>query len=117
MLRDLVNQDTVQVFAKGKRLSLPAIRQGWTLHSRFTDGLRALSVRINGVIRECRTELVSGDIVEVLTGDDVVARPEWLSHPVPEESRASFQLRDASRREAVTFGRRLLVDASPGFRL
>lgn len=120
VLRDLVNQDTVQVFSpKGKRLSLPRHSTGLDFaFSIHTDiGLRARSVRINGVIRECRTELVSGDIVEVLTGDDVVARPEWLSQLRSPRSRAKLRawLRDASRREAVAFGRRLLIDASADF--
>ena len=47
----------------------------------------------------------------------MVARPEWLSQaPVPEESRqASCLATRCIGREAVAFGRRLLVDASPDF--
>lgn len=120
VLRDLVNQDVVQVFSpKGKRLSLPRHSTGLDFaFSIHTDiGLRALSVRINGVNRGCRTELVSGDIVEVLTGENVVARPEWLSQLRSPRSRSKLRawLRDASRRDAAAFGRRLLASASGGF--
>ena len=51
-----VNQDTVQVFRqRGKRLSLPRHSTGLDFaFSIHTDiGLRARSLRINGVIREC----------------------------------------------------------------
>ena len=120
VLRDLVNQDSIQVFSpKGKRLSLPRHSTGldfaFAIHSDI--GLRALSVRINGVDRACRTELVSGDIVEVLTGDSIVARPEWSAQLRSPRSRAKLRawLRESARLEALAFGRRLLSGVAGGF--
>ncbi len=120
VLRDLVNQDSIQVFSpKGKRLSLPRHSTGldfaFAIHTDL--GLRALSVLVNGTVRDLKADLVSGDIVEVIAGDVVVARPDWLSQLRSPRSRAKLRawLREAEKREAITFGRRLLANASGSF--
>jgi len=82
-------------------------------------GLRASAVRINGVMRSTDTTLSSGDIVEVIVGTEVVARPEWEQVLRSPRSRAKLRqwIRDCARRDAAALGKRLLEDAARGLKV
>ncbi|MBL8310291.1 MAG: bifunctional (p)ppGpp synthetase/guanosine-3',5'-bis(diphosphate) 3'-pyrophosphohydrolase [Burkholderiales bacterium] len=119
VLRSLVNQNSISVFSpKGRRLSLPRHATGldfaFAIHTDL--GLRTTAVRVNGVSHEPRVELVSGDIVEVITGEAIVARPDWESLLRSPRNRAKLRqwLRETARSDAAVLGRRLLADAAAG---
>lgn len=119
VLRDLVVQRSISVFSpKGQRLSLPRGASGldfaFAIHTDL--GLRAKAVRINGVLRSPEVALSSGDIIEVVVGNDIVARPEWESVLRSPRSRAKLRqwFRESARRDAAALGRRLLDDAARG---
>jgi len=116
VLRELLLQKTIVTFTpKGRRLTLPRHSTGldfaFAVHTDL--GLRARSIRLNGVLKDIATELQSGDIVEVVTAEEVVARPEWESILRSPRSRAKLRqwLRDLRRRDVRALGRRLLDDA------
>ena len=117
VLRELVQHKAIPVFSpKGQRLSLPRHATGldfaFAIHTDL--GLRAKAVRVNGVLRDATVELSAGDIVEVIAGESVLARPEWQAALRSPRSRAKLRvwLRDIARQEAVELGRRLLSEAS-----
>lgn len=117
VLRELVDHTAISVFSpKGRRLSLPLHATGldfaFAIHTDL--GLRAKAVRVNGVLRPASVKLSAGDIVEVIPGDVILARPEWQAALRSPRSRAKLRvwLRDLARQEAVELGRRLLCDAS-----
>jgi guanosine-3',5'-bis(diphosphate) 3'-pyrophosphohydrolase len=119
VLRDLVVEKSISVFSpKGQRLSLPrgasALDFAFAIHTEL--GLRATAVRVNGVLRGRDAPLSSGDIVEVIVGDDIVARPEWESVLRSPRSRAKLRqwVRESARRDAAALGKRLLEDAARG---
>lgn len=122
VLRDLVVQRSISVFSpKGQRLSLPRGASGldfaFAIHTEL--GLRASAVRVNGILRNPDVALSSGDIVEVVVGDEIVARPEWEQVLRSPRSRAKLRqwLRDSARRDAATLGKRLLQDAIRGLKI
>ena len=117
VLRELVEHTAISVFSpKGQRLSLPLHATGldfaFAIHTDL--GLRAKAVRVNGVLRNATVELSAGDIVEVVRGESVLARPEWQAALRSPRSRAKLRiwLRDIARQEAVELGRRLLLEAT-----
>lgn len=119
VLRSLVNQNSISVFSpKGRRLSLPRHATGldfaFAIHTDL--GLRTTSVRVNGISHEPRVELVSGDIVEVITGESIVAQPDWEALLRSPRNRAKLRqwLRETARSDAAVLGRRLLADAAAG---
>ena len=117
VLRELVEHTAISVFSpKGQRLSLPLHATGldfaFAIHTDL--GLRAKAVRVNGVLRDAAVELSAGDIVEVISSEMVLARPEWHAALRSPRSRAKLRiwLRDIARREAVELGRMLLLEAT-----
>ncbi len=117
VLRELVEHTAISVFSpKGQRLSLPLHATGldfaFAIHTDL--GLRAKAVRVNGVLREATAELSAGDIVEVIPGEVVLARPEWQTALRSPRSRAKLRiwLRDIARAEAIELGRRLLWEST-----
>ena len=117
VLRDLLVEKSISVFSpKGQRLSLPRHASGldfaFAIHTDL--GLRANLVRVNGVLHKPSVELSSGDIVEVVTGNEIVARPEWEAILRSPRSRSKLRqwLRESARVDAAVLGRRLLDDAS-----
>ena len=117
VLRELVEHTAIAVFSpKGRRLSLP--RQASGLDFAFaihTDlGLRASAVRINGRLCGVTVELSSGDIVEVIAGDKILAAPEWETALRSPRSRAKLRqwMRESAHADAAILGRRLLADAA-----
>ncbi len=117
VLRELVEHTAISVFSpKGQRLSLPLHATGldfaFAIHTDL--GLRTKAVRVNGVLRDATVELSAGDIVEVIPGESVLARPEWQSALRSPRSRAKLRiwLRDMARQEAMDLGRTLLREAT-----
>jgi GTP diphosphokinase / guanosine-3',5'-bis(diphosphate) 3'-diphosphatase len=117
VLRDLVEHTAISVFSpKGRRLSLPRHATGldfaFAIHTDL--GLRAKAVRVNGLLREVGVELTSGDIVEVVAAEHVLASPEWEAVLRSPRSRAKLRhwLRESARDNAAVLGRRLLADAA-----
>lgn len=117
VLRELVEHTAISVFSpKGQRLSLPLHATGldfaFAIHTDL--GLRTKAVRVNGVLRDASMELSAGDIVEVIPGESVLARPEWQTALRSPRSRSKLRiwLRDIARQEATGLGRRLLWEAT-----
>jgi (p)ppGpp synthase/HD superfamily hydrolase len=77
-------------------------------------GLRASAVRINGLLFDVGVELKSGDIVEVIAGDKIVAVPEWEAALRSPRSRAKLRhwMRESAQDDAAILGRRLLAEAA-----
>lgn len=116
VLRDLVEHTSIAVFSPGGRcLSLPAHACGldfaFAIHTDI--GLRATAVRVNGRLCDARAELVSGDVVEVVTSETIVAKPEWEVVLRSPRARAKLRhwLREASSENAAALGVRLIADA------
>ena len=120
ILRELVQAASIAVFSpKGRKFSLPLHASGldfaFAIHTDL--GLRAQGVRINGRLCSASAELASGDVVEVVVGDQILAKPEWEG--VLRSPRARTKLRHWLRQvkgdDAISLGRRLLIDAfGPG---
>ena len=117
VLRELVQQASIVVFSpKGQRVSLP--RRACGLDFAFaihTDlALRASAVRVNGRLCDAMVELSSGDIVEIIAGDAILAVPEWEGVLRSPRSRAKLRhwMRESAHDDAAILGRRLLADAA-----
>ena len=117
VLRELVDRTSIAVFSpKGRRLSLPRHASGldfaFAIHTDL--GLRASAVRVNGRLCAVSVELSSGDIVEVIAGEKILAVPEWGVALRAPRSRAKLRhwMREAAYDDAAILGRRLLADAA-----
>lgn len=117
VLRELVEHTSIAVFSpKGQRFSLPRHASGldfaFAIHSDLA--LRATAVRVNGRLCDARVELSSGDIVEVIAGDEIVALPGWEGALRSPRSRTKLRhwMRESAQDDAAILGRRLLADAA-----
>lgn len=108
--------DAVYVFTpKGKIISLPRgaspIDFAYNIHTDI--GNQTVACKINDVFVSLRTELKSGDMVEIITS--TAARPsvQWLNHVRTGRARSEIRhyLRTVKYEESVAFGRRLLEKA------
>ena len=75
--------DDIMVFTpKGMSVNMPkratALDFAFEIHSHI--GEHAHYARINGQLASIKTELHRGDIVEIVTNDDVTPMPEWMQH-------------------------------------
>ena len=117
ILRELVEHTSIAVFSpKGQRFSLPRHASGldfaFAIHTDL--GLRASAVRVNGRLCAAGVELSSGDIVEVIAGEKIIAGPEWEAALRSPRSRAKLRhwIRESAQDDAAILGRRLLADAA-----
>ena len=117
VLRELVAHSAIAVFSpKGRRLLLPQHASGldfaFAIHTDL--GLRATAVRVNGRLCPIGVELSSGNVVEVIADDKILAVPEWESVLRSPRSRAKLRhwLRESAQNNAAMLGRRLLADAA-----
>lgn len=101
-LRELLRHRSITVLSpKGKPYLLPlsstVLDFAFAVHSEI--GLRARGALVNGRGVDVSSELRSGDIVEVVTADNVVARPEWIELLRSPRARAKLRhwLRDDSK--------------------
>jgi GTP pyrophosphokinase/guanosine-3',5'-bis(diphosphate) 3'-pyrophosphohydrolase len=105
--------DEVYVFTpKGQIFSLPhgatVVDMAYAIH---TDvGNRCLAARINHELSPLRTELKSGDLVEIITATRASPNPAWLSYVKTGRARSSIRhfLRTAHNDESAALGERLL---------
>ncbi len=108
--------DAVYVFTpQGKILSLPRgatpVDFAYAIH---TDvGNHAVACKINGDFAPLRTELHSGDSVEVITSAASRPSAQWLNYVRTGRARSEIRhyLRTERYEESVAFGRRLLNQA------
>src|SRR5690625_2868789 len=108
--------DAVYVFTpRGKIISLPRgatpIDFAYSIHTDI--GNQAVASKVNDVFVSLRTELKSGDLVEIITS--AAARPsvQWLNFVRTGRARSEIRhyLRTVKYEESVAFGRRLLEKA------
>jgi RelA/SpoT family (p)ppGpp synthetase len=114
--------DAVYVFTP--RGEIRAMPRGATIldyaYSIHTDiGDRAVGCRVNQELVPLRTQLVNGDVVEVLTDSSSRPDPSWLGFVRTGKARANIRhsLRTLSYRESVELGRRLLEQSLGALRI
>ncbi|MGC2165659.1 MAG: bifunctional (p)ppGpp synthetase/guanosine-3',5'-bis(diphosphate) 3'-pyrophosphohydrolase [Gallionella sp.] len=108
--------DEVYVFTpKGKILSLPRGATGVDFaYSVHTDiGNRCIAVKVNHELVPLRTELKSGDRVEVITASHAKPNPSWLGYVATSKARSNIRhfLKTMHSGESAKLGERLLNQA------
>lgn len=112
---NLFPEDVFVFTPKNRIMSLPrgatVIDFAYAIHSDVGD--QAIACRINNEEVPLRTELQSGDVVEVITAPDSRPNPAWLSfvRTARARSRIRSHLKDLSDTEALRLGERLLLQA------
>lgn len=104
-----------QVFVFTPQGDLRVLRQGATCLDFAYDvhtevGHSCTGIRVNGRLVPLSTELVSGDVVEVMTSRTARPRRDWLNFVVSSKARAKIRswFLEQDRREALEVGRQLL---------
>jgi len=112
--------DQAYVFTpKGKIMSLPrgatAVDFAYAVHTDI--GNRCVAVKINDELMPLRTELQSGDRVEIITAVHAKPNPAWLSYVITGKARAHIRhfLKTMQYDESRQLGERLLAQALGGF--
>ncbi|MGH8710329.1 MAG: RelA/SpoT family protein [Burkholderiales bacterium] len=113
--------DEVYVFTpKGKIMALPrgatAVDFAYSVHTDI--GNRCVAVKINYELMALRTELKSGDRVEIITASHAKPNPSWLSFVVTGKARSHIRhfLKTMHYEESVRLGERLLNQALTGLK-
>ncbi len=113
--------DEVYVFTpKGKIMALPrgatAVDFAYSVHTDI--GNRCVAVKINHELMALRTELKSGDRVEIITASHAKPNPSWLSFVVTGKARSHIRhfLKTMHYEESVRLGERLLNQALTGLK-
>jgi len=108
--------DAVYVFTpRGKILSLPRgatpVDFAYAIHTDI--GNQAVASKINGEFAPLRTELKSGDSVEIVTSPASRPSAQWLNYVRTGRARSEIRhyLRTVKYEESVAFGQRLLKQA------
>ncbi|NLJ63589.1 MAG: bifunctional (p)ppGpp synthetase/guanosine-3',5'-bis(diphosphate) 3'-pyrophosphohydrolase [Alcaligenaceae bacterium] len=100
---------------RGKIISLPRgatpIDFAYTIHSDI--GNHAVAAKVNDEFVSLRSELKSGDMVEIITSPAARPSAQWLNHVRTGRARSEIRhyLRTVQYEESVAFGRRLLKQA------
>ena len=112
--------DEVYVFTpKGKILALPrgatAVDFAYAVHTGI--GNRCVAVKINDELMPLRTELSSGDRVEIITAVHAKPNPAWLGYVITGKARSHIRhfLKTMQYAESRQLGERLLAQALAGF--
>ncbi len=112
--------DEAYVFTpKGKIMSLPrgatAVDFAYAVHTDI--GNRCVAVKINDELMPLRTELRSGDRVEIITAVHAKPNPAWLGYVITGKARAHIRhfLKTMQYDESRQLGERLLAQALSGF--
>ena len=102
--------DQVFVFTpKGRLISLPRgampLDFAYAVHSDVGD--TTVGIKINGELKPLRTELINGDVVQVIRGAKPMAHPEWQSLAVTGRARSAIRrhLRQTEKEEFTRLGR------------
>jgi len=113
--------DEVYVFTpKGQIMALPrgatAVDFAYSVHSDI--GNRCIAVKIDHELMPLRTELKSGDRVEIVTASHAKPNPSWLSFVVTGKARSHIRhfLKTMHYEESVRLGERLLNQALTGLK-
>jgi len=113
--------DEVYVFTpKGEIKALPrgatAVDFAYAVHTDI--GNRCVAVKINHELMALRTELNSGDNVEIITASHARPNPSWLSFVVTGKARSHIRhfLKTMHYEESVRLGERFLDQALKGLR-
>lgn len=112
--------DEIYVFTpKGRILELPrgatAVDFAYAVH---TDvGNSCVACRINRRLAPLSEPLQSGETVEILTAPGASPNPSWFNYAVSAKARTNIRhfLKNQTREDSVTLGRRLLERALAGF--
>lgn len=100
---------------RGTIISLPrgatSIDFAYTIHSDI--GNHAVAAKVNDEFTSLRSELKSGDMVEIITSPAARPSAQWLNHVRTGRARSEIRhyLRTVQYEESVAFGRRLLKQA------
>ncbi|HWE46284.1 MAG TPA: bifunctional (p)ppGpp synthetase/guanosine-3',5'-bis(diphosphate) 3'-pyrophosphohydrolase [Caulobacteraceae bacterium] len=102
--------DQVFVFTpKGKLITLPRgampLDFAYAVHTDVGDTM--IGANINGELRPMRTQLVNGDVVEVITGPKRNLPPDWRSLAITGRARSAIRrhIRQSEREEFGRLGR------------
>ena len=112
---DLFPEDVFVFTPKNRIMSLPrgatVIDFAYAIHSAVGD--QAIACKVNNEEVPLRTELQSGDIVEVITSPDSRPNPAWLGfvRTARARSRIRSHLKTLSETEALRLGERLFIHA------
>jgi GTP pyrophosphokinase len=108
--------DEIYVFTpKGKIMALPrgatAVDFAYAVHTDI--GHRCTAARINYELMPLRTELKSGDQVEIITAPSARPNPSWLSFVATGKARSRIRhfLKTLQQRESAALGERMLEQA------
>ncbi len=114
--------DAVYVFTpKSKIMPLPrgatALDFAYAVHSDL--GNQCVAVKINNELLPLRTELKSGDIVEVITAPYSKPNPAWLGFVRTGKARSAIRhyLKTMRLTESVQLGERLVEQSLKGYRI
>jgi GTP pyrophosphokinase/guanosine-3',5'-bis(diphosphate) 3'-pyrophosphohydrolase len=108
--------DAVYVFTpRSKILALPRgatpVDFAYAIHSDVGD--RCVAAKVNGEPVLLRTELRSGDVVEIITAPGARPNPAWLNHVRTGRARAKIRhyLRTMEQEESHALGEKMLAQA------
>ena len=108
--------DSIYVFTpKSKIMAMPrgatVVDFAYAIHSNI--GHHTVSALINGEPSSLRTELKSGDVVQILTDDDSAPSPAWLGFTKTGRARSKIRnyLKTTAHTESVALGESLLKQA------
>ncbi|MFY8083456.1 MAG: RelA/SpoT family protein, partial [Rubrivivax sp.] len=108
--------DEVYVFTpRSKILALPKgatpVDFAYAIHSDVGD--RCVAAKVNGEPASLRTELRSGDVVEVVTAPGARPNPGWLNHVRTGRARSKIRhyLKTMEQEESYALGRQMLAQA------
>jgi len=108
--------DAVYVFTpKSRILALPRgatpVDFAYAIHTSLGD--QTVAAKVNNVLVPLRTELRSGDVVEIITAPTSRPNPNWLSFVRTGRARSKIRhaLRTTQQAESIELGRRLLQAA------
>jgi GTP pyrophosphokinase/guanosine-3',5'-bis(diphosphate) 3'-pyrophosphohydrolase len=108
--------DAVYVFTpRSKILALPRgatpVDFAYAIHSDVGD--RTVAAKVNGETVALRTELRSGDVVEVLTSPTARPNPAWLNSVRTGRARAKIRqyLKNMEHDESIAMGEKMLAQA------
>ena len=108
--------DSIYVFTpKSKIMAMPrgatVVDFAYAIHSNI--GHHTVSALINGEPASLRTELKSGDVVQIITDDKANPNPVWLSFVKTGRARSKIRnyLKTAAHTESMVLGEALLTQA------
>lgn len=114
--------DEVYVFTPaGEIMELPAgatvVDFAYAVHTDI--GNSCVAARIDRRLAPLRTQLVSGQTVEIITAHGARPNPAWLNFAVTGKARANIRafLKNYKRKEAIELGQRLLNKALSRYKL